>query len=111
MGAHTPGPWEVVERSDTFNIKAGNRCIARLQKKAGAKDDAYFITTLETSHAELLGALKAVYEILAFYEGSEEILCGVDNPLVVINAEPLNGDFPSMLIAARKAITRAEEKS
>ena len=39
----TPGPWEVVEKSDTFNIKAGNRCIARLQKKAGAKGDARLI--------------------------------------------------------------------
>jgi len=58
MGKHTQGPWEVVERSDTFNIKAGNRCIARLQKKAGAKDDAYFIATLESSHAELLEALR-----------------------------------------------------
>ena len=32
--------WEVVERSDTWNVKQGKRCIARLQKKAGAHLEA-----------------------------------------------------------------------
>jgi len=52
----TPGPWEVVERSDTWNVKAGNRCIARLQKKAGAETDAHNIAALP----DLLEALEAL---------------------------------------------------
>lgn len=35
--------WEIVERSDTWNIKSGKRCIARLQKKVGAEADAKLI--------------------------------------------------------------------
>lgn len=56
----TPGPYHVVEKSDTFNVMAGRRCIARLQKKAGAKEDAdllaaspYLLTAAKQALAEL----------------------------------------------------------
>ena len=32
--------WEIVERLDTWNIKSDRRCIARVQKKAGAREEA-----------------------------------------------------------------------
>ena len=32
--------WRIKEKVDTFNIKSGRRCIARVQKKAGALEDA-----------------------------------------------------------------------
>ena len=50
----TPGPYRVVERADTFNVLAGRRCLARFQKKAGARADA-----------EAYAALPDLYEALA----------------------------------------------
>ena len=50
----TPGPWEIYEKKDTFNIEAGKRCIARLQKKVGAEADANLIVIAP----DLFNALK-----------------------------------------------------
>ena len=67
-------------------------------------------STLESSHAELLEALKYIQEMLAFYEGSEEKLKGADTLVAVINAQGSDGDFQMMLSEARQAITRATEE-
>ena len=56
----TNEPWEIVERSDTLNIKAGTRCIARLQKKAGAWDEARLIVQAP----EMADAIRRVLEDL-----------------------------------------------
>ena len=68
------------------------------------------ITTLESSHAELLEALKRIYGTLSFYEDSEEKLDGIKNRVVLINAEGPEGDFQDMLLWAREALKRAEEE-
>lgn len=68
------------------------------------------IATLESSHAELLEALKEIRDILAFHEGSDQKLGDRKNPVVLINAEYPGGDFPAMLSFAREAITRATEE-
>ena len=49
----TNGLWEIVERSDTWNIKAGNRCIARLQMKDGVLYDAHLIVAAPGLYEEL----------------------------------------------------------
>jgi len=67
------------------------------------------IEALEASHAELLGALKSIKDMLAFYEGSEEKLEGVETLVAVINAQGSDGDFQMMLSEARQAIKNAEE--
>ena len=67
------------------------------------------IESLESSHAELLGALKFVKDMLAFYEGSEETLNGTETLVAIINAQGSDGDFQMMLSEARQAIKRAEE--
>jgi len=66
-------------------------------------------TPLESSHAELLGALKFIKDMLAFYEGSEQKLEGVENLVAVINAQGSDGDFQMMLSEARQALKSAEE--
>ena len=68
------------------------------------------LTTLESSHAELLEALKYIQEMLAFYEGSEQKLEGADTLVAVINAQGSDGDFQMMLSEARQAIARATEE-
>ena len=67
------------------------------------------LTTLKSSHAELLEALKDIKDMLAFYEGSDQNVGGRTNPVVLINAEYPGGDFPAMLSFARQAIERASE--
>ena len=71
---------------------------------------ADYLATLESSHADLLGALKSIKDMLAFYEGSEEKLKGSDTLVAVINAQGSDGDFQMMLSEARQAIKRAEEE-
>ena len=56
MSEHTSGPWRVEARTDTWNILAGRRCIARAQKKVGAEADARLIA----SAPALLEALERV---------------------------------------------------
>jgi len=65
---------------------------------------------VESSHAELLGALKFIKELLAFYEGSEQKLKGAETLVAIINAQGSDGDFQMMLSEARQAIKKAEEK-
>jgi hypothetical protein len=53
--------WNVVERMDTWNVKQGKRCIARLQKKAGAHLEARRIAStpnLEQAVRLILGLEK-----------------------------------------------------
>ena len=82
--------------------------LCNLCKKAMREPN--FIKALESSHAELLEALKEIRDILAFHEGSDQKLGDRKNPVVLINAEYPGGDFPAMLSFARKAIKNAEEK-
>jgi len=65
---HTPGPWEIVERKDTWNIKAGNRCIARLQMKDGVLYDANLIVAAP----ELYEALDLALELLCVPEHARD---------------------------------------
>ncbi len=57
-------PWRVVERSDTWNIKQGSRCIARFQKKTRAKEEADLVVNTHNAMAgvkdpgELMKALR-----------------------------------------------------
>ena len=73
---------------------------------AAKKAERERITRLESSHAELLGALLAIHETLSFYENSEEKLDSIKNHVVLINAEPPDGDFQTMMSVAVNALAK-----
>ncbi len=80
----SPGPWEVVERSDTWNVKAGNRCIARLQKKTGAETEARAIAVLPDLLAALEG-LKRARILMGDYRDSSVQTTARKNALQVLS--------------------------
>lgn len=105
MGLYEMATQRCVEL-DHDSVSTCHECIDwmhRLEMEAG-------MATLESSHAELLEALKFIKDMLAFYEGSEEKLEGADTLVAVINAQGSDGDFQMMLSEARQAIKNAEEK-
>ena len=57
----TPGPWEIDERSDTWNVKGGKRCVGRVEKKHGAIWDAHLISAAPELF-EALGGLVSICE-------------------------------------------------
>lgn len=73
---------------------------------AARKAEHERVKALESSHAELLEALLAIHETLSFYEDSEEKLEGIKNHVVLINAEPPDGDFQTMLSVAVNALAK-----
>lgn len=111
MGVHSTGTWKI--RSNTWQC---DDCSGVFISLFAADSDTQpvcpycRIATLESSHAELLEALKAIYEILAFYEGSEEKPMDISNHVVLINAEPPDGDFQTMLSVAVNALAKLAMK-
>lgn len=63
LAAATPGPWETAERSDTINVQAGQRAVARCQRKAGVWRDAALIVAAVNALPALLDRIEALERV------------------------------------------------
>jgi len=70
MAKFTSGPYHVVERADTFNVMAGRRCLARFQKKVGARQDAGFYAAAP----DLCAALRDIVDVHPADHQGDDIL-------------------------------------